>query len=406
VDHAPLVDTNTNPNNAAVGPRAFGDRPLQTAAFGAASVLGYASARIAATVKHFPGLGSTTVNTDHGVAVSDQTRGEFETNDLPAFSAAVAAGAGAVMAAHIVAPALDPSGTPASLSYPMITGLLREGLGYDGVVVTDALDAAALRDYSNAARSVEALKAGVDQLLMPTDLAGSIEAVLDAVRRGELPEARIEESVTRVLRLKERLGLFHSSQVDVPAVSTRIGTPGQLEVQDAAARRSITLLRNVGRVLPLAATPATSVLVTGFGESTIRQLAAAMAARGVNTTQVVTGASPDSAVLAAAVAAAREVHYVVDVSCNAWSDPAQRLLADQLRATGTPVVVVAVGAPYELGWTPSTPVFLASYGYQPSSLAAVVDVLFGAQPLGRLPITIRTPDGSAVVSRWGSGLRY
>ena len=121
VDDAPVVDTNTNPANTADGPRAFGDQPLQTAAFGAASVLGYQRAGIAATAKHFPGLGSVSVNTDFGVATSSQTRAQFERNDLPAFWAAITAGADEIMAAHIVAPALDPSGAPASLSAPMVT---------------------------------------------------------------------------------------------------------------------------------------------------------------------------------------------------------------------------------------------------------------------------------------------
>ena len=385
VDDAPVVDTNTNPANAADGPRAFGDRPLQVATFGAASVLGYQSARIAATAKHFPGLGSTSVNTDFGVATSDQTRAEFEAKDLPAFRAAVAAGVDEIMAAHIVAPALDPTGAPASLSGPMVTGILRNELHYDGVVVTDALNAEALHDYTNAQRSVDALKAGVDELLIPTDLAGSIQAVLDAVQSGEISEARIDQSVTRLLRLKQKLGLFSSSQVDEAAVSSRVGTPRQLAVQDAAARRAITLLRNTGHVLPLRP-GAGSVLVTGYGVTTTTNLAAAIAAKGVTTTRVVTGTAPDAAEIAAAVAAAREADYVVDVSNNAWSDPAQRSLADQLRATGKPVVVLAVGAPYELGFAPSTPVFLASYGYQPPSMRAVADVLFGAQPQGRLQI--------------------
>ncbi|MET1003909.1 MAG: glycoside hydrolase family 3 N-terminal domain-containing protein [Propionibacteriaceae bacterium] len=405
-DDAPVVDTNTNPNNAADGPRAFGDRPRQVATFGAASVLGYQSAKIAATAKHFPGLGSTSVNTDFGVATSDQTRREFEANDLPAFRAAVAAGVDSIMAAHIVAPALDPTEAPASLSYPMVTGILRNELHYDGVVVTDALNAEALHDYTNAQRSVDAIKAGVDQLLIPTDLAGSIQAVLDAVQSGDISEKRIDQSVTRLLRLKQKLGILRTAQVDEAVVARRVGTPAQLTVQDRVAHRAITLLRNSAGVLPLQPDSGKTVLVTGYGVTTTTNLAAAIAGKGVTTTRVVTGTAPNEAAITAAVAAAEQADYVVDVSNNAWSDPAQRQLADRLRATGTPVVVLAVGAPYELGFAPATPTFLASYGYQPPSMRAAADVLFGAQPRGRLPITVRTPDGSAVVAKWGSGLRY
>ena len=406
VDDAPVVDTNTNPNNAADGARAFGDQPLQTSVLGAAAVLGYQRAGVAATAKHFPGLGSTSVNTDFGVATSDQTKAEFARNDLPAFRAAIASGVAEIMAAHIVAPALDPSGAPASLSQPMVTGILRNQLHYDGVVTTDALNAEALSGYTNAQRSVNAILAGDDQLLVPTDLAGSEQAVLDAVASGQISESRIDQSVTRLLRLKLKLGLASSSQVDVSAVGSRVGTAGQIAVQNAAADRSITLLRNSSGVLPLTAGSKKSVLVTGYGVSTTANLAAALTAKGVTTTRVVTGSAPSDAAIAAAVATAKDADYVVDVSYNAWSSPQQRSLAEQLQASGTPVIVLAAGAPYELGYAPTTPTFLASYGYQQPSLQAAVNVMFGAQPKGHLPITVKTPDGSSVVARFGSGLQY
>ena len=406
VDDAPVVDTNTNPNNAADGPRAFGDQPLQTSILGAASVLGYQNAGVAATAKHFPGLGSTSVNTDFGVATSDQTKAEFARNDLPAFRAAIASGVGEIMAAHIVAPALDPSGAPASLSKPMVTGILRHQLHYDGVVTTDALNAEALSSYTNAERSVEAIKAGDDQLLVPTDIAGSEQAVLDAVATGEISESRINQSVIRLLKLKLKLGLAGSSQVDVAAVGSRIGTSSQVAAQDATAERSITLLRNSAGVLPLKADSGKKVLVTGYGVSTSTNLAADLTAKGVTTTRVVTGSAPNDAAIASAVAAAKDADYVVDISYNAWSSPEQRSLAGQLKATGTPVIVLAAGAPYELGFAPSTPTFLVTYGYQQPSLLAAVDVMFGAQPKGHLPITIKTPDGSSVVAGLGTGLRY
>lgn len=406
VDDAPVVDTNTNPDNAADGPRAFGDQPLQTSILGAASTLGYQSAGVAATAKHFPGLGSTSVNTDFGVATSDQTRAEFARNDLPAFRAVIAAGVGEIMAAHIVAPALDPSGAPASLSEPMVTGILRNQLHYDGVVTTDALNAEALSSYTNAQRSVLAIKAGDDQLLVPTDVAGSEQAVLEAVATGEISEGRIDQSVVRLLKLKLKLGLAGSSQVDLAAVGARVGTSSQVAAQNATAERSITLLRNSAGVLPLEADSGKKVLVTGYGVSTTANLAAALGTKGVTTTRLVTGSAPDDTAIAGAVAAAEGADYVVDVSYNAWSSPQQRSLAEQLQASGTPVIVLAAGAPYELGFAPSTPTFLVTYGYQLPSLQAATDVMFGAQPQGHLPITIKTPDGSSVVARLGTGLRY
>jgi beta-N-acetylhexosaminidase len=407
VDDAPVVDTNTNPANAADGSRAFGDTAVQTSVFGAAAVLGLQSARVAATAKHFPGLGSTEVNTDFGEAVSDQTKAEFERNDLPAFRAAVAAGSDEIMAAHIVAPALDASGAPASLSKPMVTGILRNRLHYDGVVVTDALNAEALHDYTSAQRVLLALNAGVDQLLIPDDLPVAYQAVLDAVHAGTVSVRRIDQSVTRVLELKQKLGVLDGDQqVDPAKAAAALGRPAQTAVMADAGRRGITLYRNSAHTLPLAPNTGKKVLVTGYGATTSTTLTADIQAKGVQATRVYTGSAPSDAAIATAVAAARTSDYAVVISNDAWGDPQQRKLAAAVQATGTPTIVVAVGAPYELGYAPSTPTFVASFGYQPVSLQALTDVLFGGRPTGRSPITIRTPDGTSVVARLGYRLTY
>jgi beta-N-acetylhexosaminidase len=407
VDDAPVVDTNTNPENSADGTRAFGDRAPQVAKLGAASVLGYQSAGIAATAKHFPGLGSTSVNTDNGVAVSDQTWAEFARNDLPPFRAAIASGVDEIMAAHIIAPALDPSGTPASLSKPIITGLLRDRLHYDGVVVTDALSAAALESVEPAQRAVQAVQAGVDELLMPTDLAASEAAVLAAVRSGAISEQRLDESVTRILRLKHKLGLFANAQVDASQALARVGTPSQLDIAATTAQDSMTLLRNAAGVLPLAEATGKKTLVTGWGSGTTRTLTASIAAHGLTTQRLYTGSAPSAALINAAVSAANSSDQVVVTTNNAWGDTGQQDLVKALIATNKPVVVVALGGPYDLAYLPTAQTFLATYGYQPASLTALVQTLFGAQPLGRLPVTIRgASDPTVVVAPYGTGLSY
>ncbi len=270
-DDAPVVDTNTNPANSADGARSFGDRAGPVAVMAAASVLGYQTAGIAATAKHFPGLGSTSVNTDNGVAVTDETRADFDRNDLPPFRAAIAAGVDTIMAAHIIAPALDPSGAPASMSKPIVTGLLRDTLHFNGVVVTDALSAAALGNIPPAQRAVQAIEAGVDQLLMPSSLGDSIDAVLAAVHDGTITEARIDQSVTRILKLKQKLGLFKNSQVDAAAAAGRVGTPAQNAVAARAANDSITLVRNQNHVLPFAKAPASTFSSPGGGPALRRR---------------------------------------------------------------------------------------------------------------------------------------
>jgi beta-N-acetylhexosaminidase len=405
VDDAPVADVNTNPRNSADGPRSFGDRAGHVAAMVRASVTGYQDAGIAATAKHFPGLGSTSINTDNGVAVSDETTQEIWRNDLPPFRQAIAAGVDEIMAAHIIMPALDPSGAPASVSEPIVTGLLRNTLHYNGVVVTDALSAAALDSIPTDQRALRAFEAGDDLLLMPENLGASIGAFRQALQSGEITMARLDQSVQRILRLKQKLGLFDNAMVDTSAATSLVGTPDQTAVAARAARDSITLVRNDDATLPLTADSGDSVLVTGWGVGTTATLTADIASHGVTVDRMWTG-SPSQQKIDAVVAAAKTHDYVVVTTGNAWGDVTQQSLVNQLLATGTPVIVVAVAAPYGLAYFPSAPTFVAAYGYQPDTLAAVANVLFGAQPLGHLPVTIRSVDGTDIVAHYATGLRY
>jgi beta-N-acetylhexosaminidase len=402
VDDAPVVDVNTNPRNSADGPRAFGDRTPWVSAFAAAAVAGYQAGGVAAQAKHFPGLGDTTVNTDNGVAVTNETRQQIMDIEVPPFQAAMAAGTRSVMVAHIVAPALDPSGRPASLSRPVITGLLRGRLRYDGVVVTDALNAAALDGIPAGEVVLDAIDAGDDVLLMPPHLPEAVQTVLDAVHTGRLSAARIDKSVYRILRMKAELGLFTDPYTTPERISSTVGTAEHLQVMADAARRSITLLRN-GGVLPLG--PGPKVLVTGWGVSTTQNLTNGLAARGLTVQRLWTG-SPSPAVIAQAVAAARAADVTVVTTSNAWADTSQQDLVNALLGTGKPVIVAAVAGPYDIAYFPSAPTYLATYGYQPVSVAALVDTLLGTKPTGRLPVTVRTPDGTQVLFPFGSGITY
>ena len=405
VDDAPVVDVNTNPHNTADGARAFGDRSGVVAAFGAAAVAGYQGSGVAAQAKHFPGLGDTTVNTDNGIAVTTESRRQILATHIPPFAAAIRAGVQSVMVGHVVAPALDPSGAPASLSRPVVTGLLRDTLHYDGVVVTDALNAGALAGIPRTRVVLDALAAGVDVLLLPPDPPGAIRAVLDAVQAGTVSEARIDRSVLRLLRLKVRLGLFADAYTTPERVDATVGTAAHLQTMAGIARRSITLLRNEDRVLPIAPSPGTHVLVTGWGVSTTQALTANLAATGLTVQRLWTG-SPDAALVAQAVAAARGSDVTVVTTNNVWGDPTQVNLVNALLATGKPVVVVPVAGPYDIASFPSARTYLAAYGYQPATLAALAEVLTGGQPTGRLPVTVHSLAGDQVLFPYGAGIGY
>lgn len=395
---APVLDVNVNPANPVIGVRSFGEDPDLVARLGAAQVGGYQGAGVIATVKHFPGHGDTDVDSHYGLPIIHHDRATLDRVDLHPFKAAVAAGADAVMTAHIVVPALDGSGLPATLSRPILSGLLREELGFDGVIITDALGMQGAQVLPPERIPVEAIKAGADILLMPPDVALAYEAVLDAVRNGEISERRIDESVTRILELKMRRGLFEWNLPDTGDLAG-LGAPASRSLAQGIADGSITLLRNEGAVLPLR--PGSRVLVVGPRTAGSAALAEELQSRGLAVTAVGTGLHPTAAEQEEAARRAMDVDVVVATTYNAPSYAGQRQLVDQLVATGKPVVVAATRNPYDAAVLPPTPGYLATYGYQPVSLAALARVLVGeVNPSGRLPVTIPG------LFDYGAGLRY
>jgi beta-N-acetylhexosaminidase len=227
VDFAPVLDVNDNPANPVIGRlgRSFGATPARVEGAAVPIVAGFHQAGIAATGKHFPGHGSTSADSHLAVPVVTKTRAELETTELAPFRAAIAAGIDAIMTAHVVYPALDPSGLPATVSRPIITDLLRREMGFTGVVFTDDMGMAGISEiYSPEEAAVQAVLAGADIVICARlDLQGVEGAcrpewlerlrngLLEAARDGRLPMARIDESVARVLALKQRYGAAPAS---------------------------------------------------------------------------------------------------------------------------------------------------------------------------------------------------
>ena len=408
---APVADVNVNPANPVIGVRSFGEDPGLVADMTAAQVRGYTSAGVAGAAKHFPGHGDTATDSHTGLPVVDHTRDEWERLDRPPFQAAIDAGVPAIMTAHISVPALDPSGDPATLSEPIITGILRQEMGYDGVVITDALDmAGASATYGNDRVPVLALKAGVDMLLMPPELDKAYQAVLGAVASGELTEERIDTSVRRILTLKQDLGIVDDPYVEPAAVPTRVGTPAHLAAMQRITDRTTTLVRNK-KVLPLS--PAESgrdVLVTGWGASTTTSVASKLEARGFDTTVRETGLNPDQAKVDAATAQAREHDVVVVLTNRAGltGNEGQARLVNALMGTKTPVVAVAVRDPYDVNRFRKVDGYLATYSYTPAAVDSLVRVLVGElDPRGRLPVTIpRLGVSPRALYPYGFGLEH
>jgi beta-N-acetylhexosaminidase len=426
VDNAPVVDVNTNPLNRADGIRSFGDSTSQVSLFTSAAVAGFQGpGGIAAVVKHFPGLGDTTTNPDTGVTVSDQTLAQFKQVDFPPFSAAIRAGTDEVMVTSIVAPKVDPSGVPSVLSRTFVTGLLRGYLGYRGVIVTDAMNAVALDAYPPGQAAIMAINAGDDELLYAqqagstpgSDFVQAYDAVLAAVRDGQITKSRIIASDVRLLSLKWQLGLAKNALTDPTEVDRVVGTPAHLAVARQTAEDSITVVKNDDHLLPLRLHEGTRVLATGYDATGLGVLGQDLASRGLTPQVLPTGACPTTDQQAQAVAAAHNSQLVLVDTSNVWDtaptascpsgNTAQADLVKELLATGTPVIVAAVGTPYDIAYFPGAPTYVATYDPQPVSLNALAAVLFGdISPSGRLPVTITEPPPSTTIlfpRGWGLG---
>ncbi|WAX79899.1 glycoside hydrolase family 3 protein [Streptomyces sp. KMM 9044] len=416
-DYAPVADVNVNPANPVIGVRSFGSEPRAVAELAAAEVSGYQRSGVAATAKHFPGHGDTAVDSHTGLPVITHSREQWERLDAPPFRAAIAAGIDSIMTAHLMVPALDASDDPATLSHPILTGILREELGYDGVVVTDSLGMEGVRTkYGDDRVPVLALKAGVDQLLNPPSLDVAWNAVLKAVQDGELTEARLDESILRVLRLKAGLGLFEDPYASPDGVDRIVGTRAHRAAADRIAERTTTLLVNEDRALPLSRRRQPTLLVVGADPASpsgttgppTGVLADALGELGFTATALPTGTAPSAATIDRAVAAAEEADAVVVGTYNVTAASSQRTLVERLLATGRPVVAVAIRNPYDVAHLPAVPAYLATYSWTDVELRAAARVIAGrAEPRGTLPVPVqRADDPAAVLYPVGHGLTY
>ncbi|MFB7090433.1 glycoside hydrolase family 3 protein [Streptomyces sp. NPDC056296] len=414
---APVADVNVNPANPIINVRSFGADAREVGRMVAAQVKGYQQAGVVACAKHFPGHGDTAQDSHTGLPVITHTREEWERIDAPPFRAAIATGVDSIMTAHLQVPALDPSNEPATLSPTILQGVLRDELGFDGVIVTDALNMQGVRTkYGDDRVPVLALKAGVDQLLFPPNIDVAYHGVLAAVRSGEITEDRLDESVLRILRVKDKVGLLSGSPYASPKEVDRV--VGARRHQRTAARiaeRTTTLLVNEDEALPLRrrqkkllVVGASPAFPTDDTRTTVPELAKAFDELGYSTTHLATGRAPDAAKIDEAVAAARGRDAVVVTTDNVGATSAQRTLVSRLLATGVPVIHLAVRNPYDIAHLGQVPASLVSYCWTEVELRAAARVIAGrVEPRGKLPVPIqRADDPTKVLFRSGHGLSY
>ncbi len=404
---APVADVNSNPLNPVIGARSFSSHPDLASQLVRAEIGGYQDSgrtrdTVSSAAKHFPGHGDAATDSHTTLPIINRTEAEWRATDLPPFRAAIAAGVDAIMTAHILMPNLDPSGVPATMSYQILTGLLREELGYRGVIVTDALGMGGANVLPPEEIPVRALEAGADELLMPPDLNLAKNAVLNAVHSGRLSESRINQSVLRILVQKFKRILLTSPFVDVNQVPNLVGTPAHRSEVQRISDRTTTVLRNDAGVLPQRTKPS-NVLVTGVGDTGISArspnwLATSLTQREVNATALPSGTSPSEALITQAVTAAQSADLVVVLTNSLGTRAQLRALLNRLLATGKPVVAVATQIPYDAGFV-SAPTWVATYSWRSMSMESLAKVILGeVSPSGKLPVDVPVGGDPATIA--------
>jgi beta-N-acetylhexosaminidase len=402
IAYAPVLDVNNNPDNPVINTRSYGEDPQLAARMGVAFIHGLQNHGMIATGKHFPGHGDTGVNSHLALPVVTVSRSRLDTVELVPFRAAVNGGVGAIMSFHGAMPALDSSGVPGTLSFKVLTGLLRGEMGFRGIIISDAMDMRGVLDQFGAAEAVKrAIAAGIDVLIQPLDGPQTIDAVVAGVAEGRYTEARLDSSVRRVLETKRKLGLPQNKLVDLSALRFLVGDSSNLQIARQVAEKSITLVKDSLRQVPLALDSNARVL-----SITVARRADLPAGNAFNAelrtrlpklrTEFV--ATEDAAlnyprlIAAADSADVTIVGSYVGQSWDAVSASAPQAFTDFVQTLvqrGRKPIVVAFGNPYMLQQLPWVSAYLVAWGGFPVSQTAAARALLGTSAIsGHLPISI------------------
>lgn len=413
-NYAPVVDVNNNPANPVINTRAFGDNADLVSEMALAFIRGTQEEGVIATVKHFPGHGDTDLDTHLDLPLLPFSRSRFDSLELVPFRRTIDVGVHSVMIAHIAASAFDSvRGIPATVSPAISTDLLKRDLGFHGLVVTDAMVMRGVAAKYHPAQSVVlALKAGADLILMPPDADIAIEAILDAVRRGELTEQRLDASVRKVLAMKDWVGLDEERFVDLDAVARVVAAPEHLALAKDIARKSITVLGNASGILPLGRTGrrvADLVLTdqddpsagSTFHRHLVRRLGALPEVVLTPRNDSIDHRAALDSLLRADVIVTQLHFYTRSGEMTGFAPEPVRRLLNTLVDSGKTVIGVAFGNPYLVMDFPRIDTYVCAYSGSSVAVDAAAEVMFGEEPArGKLPITMPG------VYAYGAGVEY
>ena len=401
IAYAPVLDVNNNPDNPVINTRSYGEDPQLAARMGVAFIHGLQDHGMIATGKHFPGHGDTGVNSHLALPVVTVSRSRLDTVELVPFRAAVNGGVGAIMSFHGSMPALDSSGVPGTLSPKVLTGLLRGEMGFRGIIISDAMDMRAVLDQFGAAEAVKrAIAAGIDVLIQPLDVSQTIDAVVAGVTEGRYREARLDSSVRRVLETKRKLGLAQSKLVDLSALRFLVGDSSNVQIARQVAEKSITLVKDSLRQVPLGVPTARvlSITVARRADLPAGNAFNAELRTGLPNLRTEFVSTEDATLNYPRLIAAADssdvtiVSSYVGQSWDALTASAPQAFTDFVQTLvqrGRRPIVVAFGNPYLLQQLPRVSAYLVAWGGFPVSQTAAARALLGSSAIsGHLPISI------------------
>jgi beta-N-acetylhexosaminidase len=411
---APVADVNNNPDNPIINIRSFGENPAEVSSFVQAYINGAHSDRknpVLVTAKHFPGHGDTTEDSHLALPRLDADRNRIEAVELQPFRTAIAAGVDAVMTAHLAVPALEPENIPATVSTKILTSVLRDELGFHGLVITDAMDMQGLAAmFDTAEASARAIEAGADVLLMPKRAEDAIRGVTAAVQSGRISRKRLDDSVARVLAAKVRLGLTRKRLVNLEDIADVVDSPESDEHAQSVADHAVTLVTDTKDSLPVRHSENTCLIAMTEGRRSQQGIRlideVKKRAPSITTTvldpsmtksdldQVSEKASSCGQIIAAAFVSVNAYRGNVALP-GGYSDFLNALIAGKV-----PVVLAALGNPYLVRTFPNVAAYLTTYSPTPTSETALAKALFGEIAItGHLPVTIPG------VAKYGDGIQ-
>jgi beta-N-acetylhexosaminidase len=415
----PIADVQINPENPIINTRSFGEDPQEVSTMVTAYIRGSHEGGMLTTLKHFPGHGDTDTDSHLNLARVNAPLERLNAVELPPFKAGIQAGSDAVMIAHVAFPALEPDPTKiATTSRQVVSGLLREQLGFKGVIVSDAMEMKGLTKVypegnGNAAgrAAVDTVKAGQDLLELPSDLDGTFNGLLQAVKSGEISRTQIDASVRRLLLVKAMAGLDARGRhlVDLNKIKDSVGKPSSYALAQEVADHAVTLVRDENRMLPLHRNEPTPFLVVIFVSDAHgddgRVLEREIRSR-IQGTTVIYVDRRSAAIEAEGIAAlaSKAQHVIAAVYSVSQPGPAEAaatsasglaaqgsagILRNILDTAGDRTVVLALGSPYSILNFPSIRSYLCTYSWVPTSERSAAKALFGEIPIhGKLPVTL------------------